>query len=203
MKSEYFENIVPNDFVENKMATAPSGMPVMPRIYPENTHLYESTKAKWIDPASGYIFQTGTIEFKDLRTGKTYTKANSFFKEDFEMFDSEADVDESPISDDGDDIEDDVAVEDEESESEDKDSSETEHDKKHSPLEDDLHKILNTKSFDEAKKVFEDCIRKLSKSHRAKIEKVIKNIENDGSDLLRLQIYANNCIYKMKKMGIR
>lgn len=72
----YVENIVPNNFVENKMLTSPSGMPVMPRIEQSNTHLYESEIAKWIDPSSGYVFQTGTLKFKDLRTGKTYTKYN-------------------------------------------------------------------------------------------------------------------------------
>ena len=72
--SEYIENIVPVDFVENKMLVSPSGMPVMPRICDENTHIYEKKYAKWIDPSSGYVFKTGTLEFKDLRTGKTYNK---------------------------------------------------------------------------------------------------------------------------------
>lgn len=72
--SKYIENIVPTNFVENKIAVSPSGMPVSPRIWDENTHMYEKKCAKWIDPASGYVFQTGTLSFKDLRTGKTYDK---------------------------------------------------------------------------------------------------------------------------------
>lgn len=74
--SEYIENEIPNVFVDDRMLVSPSGLPVKPRIIPSSTNMWEKKEGRWIDPSSGYTFYQGTIEFKDLKTGKVYDKNN-------------------------------------------------------------------------------------------------------------------------------
>ena len=72
--SKYIKNIIPTNFVDNKIMMAPSGLPVRPRIISTNTHDWEKKEAQWIDPSTGYEFHRGTLEFKDLNNNKVYTK---------------------------------------------------------------------------------------------------------------------------------
>ena len=74
MDNNYTENIIPSNFVDEKIMIAPSGIPVRPRIIISNTHNWEKKEAQWIDPSTGYEFHKGTLEFKDLNTNKVYTK---------------------------------------------------------------------------------------------------------------------------------
>lgn len=76
--SEYIENEIPNVFVEDKMLTSPSGMPIKPRILQSSTNTWEKKEGRWIDPGSGQVFFQGVIEFTDLKSGKIYNKNNPY-----------------------------------------------------------------------------------------------------------------------------
>ncbi len=68
-----------------------------------------------------------------------------------------------------------------------------------------IEDIYDAKSFDEAAELFKKFTQtsKINPKSKSQILANIAKIESQGRNLVRLQQYATNCWFKMKKMGLK
>lgn len=68
-----------------------------------------------------------------------------------------------------------------------------------------IEDIYGAKTFEEAAELFRNFAKasKINPKNKAQILANIDKIEAEGGNLVRLQTYATNCMFKMKKMGLK